>query len=125
MNRRFLLVLFVMTTLSCSVWVGDKKIVGSVTATSQVATSTNLVAVKTTPLPTGTRTPVPAIVTAMRSLNVRQRAGDDQRVVGYLYSGEDVTLTGQCNSGWAEISWQDGTAWVNAMYLSMNKCSNE
>lgn len=61
----------------------------------------------------------------MRSLNVRERAGEDQKVVGALYAGDPVVLTGSCLNGWAEIAWQDGTAWVNADYLSQNKCSEE
>jgi hypothetical protein len=33
-----------------------------------------------------------------------------------------VTLAGSCRSGWAQIIWQDGTAWVRAKYLSGNIC---
>jgi hypothetical protein len=42
--------------------------------------------------------------------------------IGYLYHADTVTLTGSCRSGWAQIRWQDGTAWVRAKYLSDNKC---
>lgn len=62
-------------------------------------------------------------VTAYQSIHVRaERMG---LRIGYLYYGNTVTLTGACDHGWAEIVWNDGTAWVNARYLSQNKCSEE
>ena len=63
-----------------------------------------------------------AVVTAFRSLNVRKRAGEREPVVGYLWFGERVELTGYCTRGWAEITWESGTAWVNSDYLSDNEC---
>ena len=63
-----------------------------------------------------------AVVTAFRSLNVRKRAGEREPVVGYLWFGERVELTGYCTRGWAEITWESGTAWVNSDYLSENEC---
>lgn len=42
--------------------------------------------------------------------------------IGYLYHGDSVTLTNRCSKGWAQIVWQDATAWVNSKYLSDNKC---
>lgn len=114
-----------LATLACSIWVGDRKIVGEVppianTPTQVLATKSTL----PTLLPTLSASPtLSAQVTAIRSLNVRERAGDDQPVVGYLYSGDGVNLTGACLNGWAQIVWRDGTAWVNASYLSENKCS--
>jgi hypothetical protein len=42
--------------------------------------------------------------------------------IGYLYHANTVTLAGSCRSGWAQIIWQDGTAWVRAKYLSGNIC---
>src|SRR3990167_9345635 len=62
-------------------------------------------------------------VTASRSLNVRKRAGEREPVVGYLWFGERVELTGKCERGWAEITWESGLAWVNADYLSDNYCN--
>lgn len=78
-----------------------------------------------------TSVPKTADVTAVQSLNVRERAGDDKRVLGALYNGNSVILTGKCSVdpdplGWAEIVWgESGTAWVNADFLSKNKCSEE
>jgi hypothetical protein len=64
-------------------------------------------------------TPQTAIVTA-DSLHVRAEPMGLR--IGYLYNADAVALTGLCRDGWAEIVWQDGTGWVNADYLSDNKC---
>jgi hypothetical protein len=68
-----------------------------------------------------------ATVTAYQSLHVRVRPGEHEPLAepGYLYHGETVTLTSKCQTGWAQIEWQDGTAWVRAKFLSENKCSEE
>ena len=73
------------------------------------------------PAPSATPEPETARVTAM-SLHVRVRPGERERVIGYLYNADAVTLTGKCRTGWAQIEWQDATAWVKAKYLSENKC---
>lgn len=65
------------------------------------------------------------MVAAYQSLHVRERAGIDKIVIGALYHNNTVTLTGACDHGWAEIVWKDGTAWVNANFLTKNKCSEE
>lgn len=115
----------VLATMACSIWVGDRKIVGEDLPIAN--TPTQVLATKA-PLPTllPTLPPSPTLtaqVTALQSLNVRKRAGEDQTVAGYVFSGDSVILTGNCEQGWAEIVWGDGTAWVNADYLSENKCS--
>jgi uncharacterized protein YgiM (DUF1202 family) len=61
-------------------------------------------------------------VTAARSLNVRQTPGTQARVIGALYTDDPVQMTGKCKTGWAEIVWKTGRAWVNAGYLSDNLC---
>ena len=63
-----------------------------------------------------------ATVTATRSLNVRKDPGNRARVIGALFSGDRVELTGLCRDGWAQIVWKDSTAWVNASFLSENIC---
>lgn len=77
-----------------------------------------------------TRTTEPAAtsqvsVTATRSLNVRVRPGERERVIGYLYSGDPVTLIGKCQNGWAQIKFKNQAAWVNARYLSDNRCKEK
>lgn len=75
-------------------------------------------AVSPTPILAG-----PVTVTAIRSLNVRVRPSEQSSAYKKgLYHGDGVTLTGKCYRGWAQIEWLDGTAWVNADYLSDNKC---
>jgi uncharacterized protein YgiM (DUF1202 family) len=67
---------------------------------------------------------ITAQVTAYQSLHVRVRPGEHSPLAkpGYLYHADPVTLTGTCQTGWAEIAWHGGTAWVNASFLSDNKC---
>lgn len=72
--------------------------------------------------PTATRL---AFVTATRSLNVRFHPGEQERVIGYLYNADAVTLTGSCRAGWAQIRWRQGVAWVNAKFLSDNDCQTK
>jgi uncharacterized protein YgiM (DUF1202 family) len=73
--------------------------------------------------PKATATNQVAVVTAHQSLHVRVRPGEREPVAGYLYRGDPVTLTGKCQTKWAQIEWrQGGTAWVKAKYLSDNKC---
>lgn len=75
-----------------------------------------------TPTPVISATPTEsATVTAYQSLHVRTARMGTR--IDYLYHGDIVTLTGTCDHGWAEIQWKGGTAWVNADYLSPNKCS--
>lgn len=100
--------------LACAVPVGVQSVTSPVTSTN-------------TPLVTSPKKPVTspklATVTAYQSLHVRTaRMG---LRIGYLYHDNNVTLTGKCDHGWAEIQWKVGTAWVNADYLSKNKCSEE
>jgi uncharacterized protein YgiM (DUF1202 family) len=76
-------------------------------------------------LDTGTPTPTPARVIAIEALNVRKSPSEDSPTVGYYKNGDLVTLTGRCDSGWAEIRfvWDGGeTAWVNADFISAKNC---
>jgi len=114
MRIRLILATLAVSILACSVQIpnGTPALAPAVTATrlpKQIVvavTQDNLV----------------AVVTAFRSLNVRKRAGEREPVVGYLWFGERVELTGYCTRGWAEITWESGTAWVNSDYLSDNEC---
>jgi hypothetical protein len=92
-------------------------------------TATSLVAA---PKISATRTPPAATrlatVIASRSLHVRAEPGERAVVVGYLYTGDPVELTGECSedpAGWAQIEWDDGTAWVRAKFLSDNECQSK
>ena len=68
---------------------------------------------------------VAAHVTAFEALHVRAEPSHQADVVDYLFVGEEVTLTGECQDGWAEIEREDGTAWVNSKFLSDNLCKEE
>lgn len=87
-----------------------------VTPTPAISTATKQI------LPNPSATNQVAVVTAMQSLNVRVRPGEQSPAIGALYHGDTVTLTGNCKDGWSEIEWQSATAWVNADYLSDNIC---
>ena len=63
---------------------------------------------------------VAARVIAIEALHVRNEPLGI--VIGYLYNADTVTLTNACQNGWAQIKWQGATAWVNARFLSDNKC---
>lgn len=117
---RFTLLCLVVVSIACSMQVPAEM-------TPVVSTATRLVAVETTTLPLGKTELETAIVTAYQSLHVRAARGTAAVVIDYLYHGDTVTLTGQCDQGWAEIVWEDapsGTAWVNSDFLSKNKCSD-
>lgn len=103
----FLLAVMTLTTLACAV--------PAAVMTPTVGHDTPKPVVMTTPVMT-------AVVTASLSLNVRQSPGEHERVIGALYNGDPVVMTGKCSDGWAQIEWQGGKAWVNAGYLSENKC---
>ena len=69
---------------------------------------------------TPTNALVTAEVTAIEALCVRNEPMGLR--IGYLYHADAVTLTGKCQTGWAQIIWKSGRAWVNADYLSDNMC---
>lgn len=120
MNRLSIsLFCLVAVLLACSLPVQS---IPQVITSTITPTATRQITATRTPRPTATRS---ADVTAARSLNVRERAGEYERVIGALYFQDIVTLTGSCAHGWAEILWNSGTAWVNADYLTKNKCSEE
>jgi uncharacterized protein YgiM (DUF1202 family) len=48
-------------------------------------------------------------------LNIRHRPNECARVIGKLYNGDNVALTGRYRNGWAQL--QDG-GWVSSSWLS-------
>lgn len=50
-------------------------------------------------------------------LNVRAGAGTDTPHLGYLYSGDIVSILKDCGNGWYQISYGDGDGYVNARYI--------
>lgn len=124
MNRSILslcLLILVLAQMACLVAVPAQM---SDSTQEPQPTQTNLVAVNTL-LVSSSETPSGSVrVTATRSLNVRERAGTDARVIGTLWNNDLVAVIG-CSGGWAQITWKGGTAWVNARYLSDNQCKEE
>lgn len=60
-------------------------------------------------------------------LNVRSGAGTSHSRVGYLYSGNSVSILKDCGNGWYEISYGSGSAHVSAEYITWgdNNSSND
>ncbi len=76
---------------------------------------TSLPAYKVTPLEEST------VMYASTSLNVRQGPSTDYEVVGSLNRGEDVTITGQADTGWYEILYHDEKDFVSNEYVLSEK----
>lgn len=115
MNRFLLAILLLaIASMACNVVLAAPKSANKPVPTVQITPKT---------VPTVTK-PLPTVrVTAYQSLHVRTARMGTR--IAYLYHGDIVTLTGTCDQGWAEIQWKGATAWVNADYLSPNKCSEE
>lgn len=91
-----------------------------------LTTSSPVLSETPTTVPGAITTPATTVqVTALRSLHIRQQPSEHAVVIGYLYRDDVVALTGKCSDGWAEIEWNDALAWVNARYLSDNKCKEK
>lgn len=59
----------------------------------------------------------PAVMYASDAVNVRQGPSTDFEIVGFLNSGRDVTVTGQADTGWYEILYNEEKAFVSNKYL--------
>lgn len=76
-------------------------------------------------VPEKAKTELRATVSALQSLNVREKPTRRSPGLGVLYSGDQVILTGECRAGWAGIRYRDGRAWVDGRYLSGDRCEAE
>lgn len=56
-----------------------------------------------------------AVSTNGGRLNIRSRPSSCSRVIGKLYSGDHIKLTGRYKNGWAQLK---GGGWVSASWLS-------
>lgn len=68
-----------------------------------------------------------ATVSALRSVYVRADSNIQSGAIGALYHGDEVSITGRCSQdkGWVEIFYKGSRAWVNARYLSGERCEAE
>jgi uncharacterized membrane protein YgcG len=57
-------------------------------------------------------------------LNVREGTGKEYASIGKVHKGDSVTVLSE-NGDWAEITFNDGTAYVSAQYLSDVKESSQ
>lgn len=67
----------------------------------------------------------PIIMYASDSLNVRQGPSTDFEIVGFLKPGRDVTVTGQADTGWYEILYNEQKVFVSNKYLQSEKPADE
>lgn len=56
-----------------------------------------------------------AVSTNGGRLNIRSRPSSCSHVIGKLYSGDHIKLTGRYRNGWAQVK---GGGWVSASWLS-------
>ena len=63
----------------------------------------------------------PTVMYASNAVNVRQGPSTDFEIVGFLNSGRDVTVTGQADTGWYEIVYNEDKAFVSNKYLQNDK----
>lgn len=59
----------------------------------------------------------PSLMYASDSVNVRQGPSTDFEIIGYLRPGWDVMVTGQADTGWYEILYNEEKAFVSDKYL--------
>lgn len=88
---------------------------GNDTAPEEDAEEPELPAYEVTPLKEAT------VMYAAASLNVRQGPSTGYEIVGSLDYGEDITVTGQADTGWYEIEYQDGRDFVSDEYVLAEK----
>lgn len=93
------------------------------TATHPVTVTTDNPTV-TTEIHTVTDAPEPtkttAHVTANEALHVRENPTEHSNALYWLDAGSEVTLSGACVDGWAEL---ESGGWVNAEYLDKEVCN--
>ena len=63
----------------------------------------------------------PALMYASTSVNVRQGPSTDYEIVGSLKPGREVTVTGQADTGWYEILYNEDKVFVSDKYLLNEK----
>ena len=67
----------------------------------------------------------PVVMYASTSVNVRQGPSTDFEIVGSLKPGRDVTVTGQADTGWYEIMYNEEKVFVSNKYLQNEKPAEE
>lgn len=55
----------------------------------------------------------------IESLNVRQGPGTEYEAIGLVREGETVTITGQADNGWYQITYQGEAGFVSGKYITV------
>jgi len=116
------LLLLVMVALVYAAYVVPSQMLDEIkrqTATHPVTVTPEAPTVTNSPEPTATQKTV-AHVTAIEALHVREYLDAESNVLYWLGAGSDVTLSGACVDGWAEL---ETGGWVNAEFLDKEVCN--
>ena len=66
-----------------------------------------------------------AVMYASGAVNVRQGPSTDFEIVGFLGRGQEITVTGQADTGWYEVLYREEKAFVSNKYLQNEKPEEE
>lgn len=118
------LLLLVLASLIYAAYVVPSQMLDEIkrqTATYPVTVTENPTVTTYAPTVTDATEPTKATahVTANEALHVREYPDADSNVLYWLDTGSEVTLSGACVDGWAEL---EAGGWVNAEYLDREVC---
>lgn len=65
------------------------------------------------------------VMYASGAVNVRQGPSTDFEIVGFLGRGQEITVTGQADTGWYEVLYREEKAFVSNKYLQNEKPEEE
>lgn len=119
---QFALLLLVLVALVYAAYVVPSQMLDEIkrqTAAYPVTVTPEAPTVTNSPEPTATQKTV-AHVTAIEALHVREYPNAESNVLYWLGAGSDVTLSGACVDGWAEL---ETGGWVNTEFLDREVCN--
>ena len=65
------------------------------------------------------------VMYASGAVNVRQGPSTDYEIVGFLGRGQEITVTGQADTGWYEVLYREEKAFVSNKYLQNERPEEE
>lgn len=63
----------------------------------------------------------PKTMYATSDVNVREGHSTNSTILGTISAGTEVTVTGETDNGWYQVSYEDKTAFIKSEYLSNKK----
>lgn len=110
MKKIYLLILLVLPALACFMPTATPAPITPTTAATPAQVAY---------LPHPTNTPQPACTITAESLNIRTQpegGANESSVIGWLYSGDVVTILDSSRGAWLEVRAGDVTGWINSTY---------